>query len=65
MHNEELYNFKFPSNFVRTIKLREMRWAGHVALMGEKTNIYSILLRKTEEKGLLGNPRHRCENSMS
>jgi hypothetical protein len=41
---------KFPVAYVRiTIKSRRMRWAGHVARMGEKRNAYRILVGKPEE----------------
>jgi hypothetical protein len=36
-----------------------MRWAGHVAIMGEKRNVYRILVRKPEGNRPLGRPRHR------
>ena len=36
-----------------------MSWAGHVARMGEKRGMYRVLLRKPEEKRLLGRPRRR------
>jgi len=35
-HNEELNDLHFSPNIVRVIKLRRMRWAGHVACMGER-----------------------------
>jgi len=41
-----------------------MRWAGHVAHMGEMKNAYSILLGKPEGKRPLGRPRHRWEDSI-
>jgi hypothetical protein len=36
LHNEELNDLYFSSKFVRVINSRRMRWAGHVARMGEK-----------------------------
>jgi hypothetical protein len=36
-----------------------MRWAGHVARMGEKRNVYRLLVGKSEGKRPLGRPRHR------
>jgi hypothetical protein len=39
------------------IKSKRMRWAGHVALMGEKRNAYRMLIGKPEGKRLLGRPR--------
>jgi hypothetical protein len=41
------------------IKSRRMRWAGHVARMGEKRNAYRILVGEPEEKWPLGRPRRR------
>jgi hypothetical protein len=44
LHNEELHNlYSSPSKF-RIIKSRRMRWAGHVARMGEKRNVYGLLI---------------------
>jgi hypothetical protein len=40
LHNEELHNLYSSPSIIRTIKLRRMRWAGHVARMGEKRNAY-------------------------
>jgi len=42
-------------NIIRVIKSRRMRWAGHVACMGEMRNAYSILVGKHEGKRLLKN----------
>jgi hypothetical protein len=41
------------------IKSRRMRWAGHVARMGEKRNRHRILVGKPERKRPLGRPRRR------
>jgi hypothetical protein len=46
------------------IKSRRMRWAGHVARMGEKRNAYRILVGKLEGKRLLGRPRRRWVNNV-
>jgi hypothetical protein len=46
LHNEELHNLCTSSNIVRVIKLRRVRWAGHVACVGEIRNAYRILVRK-------------------
>jgi hypothetical protein len=40
-------------SIIRIIKSRRMRWAGHVARMGEKRNAYRLLVGKPEEKGPL------------
>jgi hypothetical protein len=44
---------------IRFIKLRRMRWAGHVARMGEKWNVYRLLVGKPGVKKPLGRPRRR------
>ena len=44
---------------VRVIKLRRMRWAGHVACMGEKRGVYRVLVGKPEGRKPLWRPRHR------
>jgi hypothetical protein len=41
------------------LKSRRMRWTGHVARMGEKRNVYRILVGKPEGKRPLGRPRRR------
>ena len=44
---------------MRVIKSRRMRWAGHVAHMGEEREVYRVLLGKPEGKRPLGRPRRR------
>jgi hypothetical protein len=63
LHNEELHGLYFSSSIIRVIKSRKMRWAGHVARMGEVRNAYSILVRKPEGRRPLGIPRHRWEDN--
>ena len=58
MHNEELNDLYSSPNIVRVIISRRMRWAGHVAGMGE--GVYRVLVRKPEGKRPLGRPRRRC-----
>jgi hypothetical protein len=41
------------------IKSKRMRWAWHVSQMGEKRNVYRLLLGKSEGKRALGRPRRR------
>jgi hypothetical protein len=64
LHNEELNDlYSSPSN-VRMIKSIRMRWAGHVARMGEKRGVYRVLVGKPEGKRLLGRPRRRWEDNI-
>jgi hypothetical protein len=58
LHNEKLHNLYSSPVIIRMIKLRSMRWAGHVARMGEKRHAYRVL-GNPEGKGPLGRPRHR------
>jgi hypothetical protein len=59
LHNEELHNLYSSPSIIRVIKSRRMRWAGHVARMGERRNAYRILVVKPEGKRPLGRPRRR------
>jgi hypothetical protein len=62
LHNEELNDLYSLPNVVRVIKPRRMRWAWHVARMGEWKVVYRLLLGKPEGKRQLVRPRRRCEN---
>jgi hypothetical protein len=44
LHNEELHNLYASPKIIRVIKSRRMRWAGHVARMGDMTNAFKIWL---------------------
>jgi hypothetical protein len=59
LHNEKLHNLYSSPSIIRIIKSRRMRWAGHVARIGEKSNAYRILVRKLEGKRPLGRPRRK------
>jgi hypothetical protein len=59
--NEELHKFYTSPNIIRTLKLRRMRWEGHVAFMGTR-NAYRILVGKLKGKRQLRRPRRRWEN---
>jgi len=51
-------------NIVRAIKSRRMRWAGHVARMGEERGVYRVLLGKPEGRRPLGRPRRRLVDNI-
>ena len=59
LHKEELNDLYSSPNIVRVIKSRRMRWAGHVAHMGEEMGAYRVLVGKPEGKRPLGRPRRR------
>ena len=59
LHNEELSDLYSLPNIVRVIKSRRMRWAGHVARMGEERGVYRVLVGKPEGKRPLGRPKRR------
>ena len=59
LHNEELNDLYSSPNNVRVIKSRRMRWAGHVARIGEKRGVYRVLVGKPEGRRPLGRPRRR------
>jgi hypothetical protein len=56
LHNEELNDLYLSPNIIRIIKSRRMRWAGHVARMGEKRGAYRILVGDPREGHHLGDP---------
>ena len=49
LHNEELNDLYCSPNIVRVIKLRRMRWVGHVARMGEESGVYRVLVGNRRE----------------
>jgi len=46
LHNEELNDLYCSTNIVRVIEWRRMRWVGHVACMGERRDVYRVLVGK-------------------
>ena len=58
-HNEELNDLYSSPNIVRVIKSRIIRWAGHVARMGEERRAYRVLVGKPEGRRPLGRSRRR------
>jgi hypothetical protein len=63
-HYDELHSLYSLPNIVRVIKSRRMRWAGHVARMGEGRGVYRVLVGRPEGKRPLGRPRRRWEDNI-
>jgi hypothetical protein len=62
--NEELNDLYFSPSTITIIKARRMRWAGHIARMGEKRNAYRLLVRKPEGRRPLERPRRKWLNNI-
>jgi len=60
----ELSDLYYSPNIVRVIKSRRMRWEGHVAHMGERRDVYRVLVGKPEGKRPLRRPRRRWEDNI-
>jgi hypothetical protein len=60
----ELHNLYSSPNIIRQIKSRRMRWAGHVARMGEDRKVYNVFLGKPEGKRPLGRSRRRWQDGI-
>jgi hypothetical protein len=63
LHNEELNDLYSVPN-VRLVNSRRMRWAGHVAHMGEDRVVHRVLLGKPEVKRTLGRSRNRWKDNI-
>jgi hypothetical protein len=64
LHSGELHNLYSSPDIIRQIKSRRMRWAGHVARVGEGRNLYRVLVGKLEGKRPLERPRRRWKNGL-
>ena len=64
IHIEELWDLYSLPYIVWVVKSKRMRWAGHVALMGEGRGVHRVLVGKPEGKRTLGRPRHRWEDNI-
>ena len=64
LYNEELHDLYSSPNIVQVIKSRRTRWAGHVARVGEKREVYRILVGKPEGMRPLGSPRLFCVDNI-
>jgi hypothetical protein len=64
LHNYELHSLYSSPNIVRMIKSRRMRWAGHVARMGEGRSVYRVLVGRPKGTRPLGRPKRRWEDNI-
>ncbi|KAJ4432993.1 hypothetical protein ANN_15250 [Periplaneta americana] len=64
LHNAELQTLFSSPDIIRNTKSRRLRWAGHVARMGESRNAYRVLVGRPEGKRTLGRPRRRWEDNI-
>jgi hypothetical protein len=64
LHNEELNDLYSFSYIVRVVKSRRMKWAGHVARMGEDRGVHRVLVVKPEGKRPLARPRRIWEDNI-
>jgi len=64
LHNEKLNDRYSLPNIVRVVKSRRMRWAGHVARMGDDRGVHKMLVGKPEGQRPLGRPRRRLEDNI-
>jgi hypothetical protein len=64
LHNEELHNMYSSPDIIRKVKSTRMRWAGHVARIGEERKVYRVLVGKSEGKRPLGRPKRRWEDGI-
>ena len=64
LHNEELNDYYSLLHIMQMVKMRGMRWAGHVVHMEERRDAYRVLMGKPEEKRPLGRLRHTWEDNI-
>jgi hypothetical protein len=65
LHNEELHILYSSPNVIRQIKSRRIKWAGHVACLGEEGQVYRVLVGKPKGKRPLGRPRCKWDQNGS
>jgi hypothetical protein len=64
LQTEELHSLYSSPNIVWVMKSRRMRWAGHVARMGEGRCVYRVLVGRPEGRRPLRRPRRRWEDNI-
>jgi hypothetical protein len=65
LHNDELHSLYSSPNIVRVFKSRRMRWAGHVARIGEGRGVYRVLVGRLESKRPLKRLRRRWKDNIN
>jgi hypothetical protein len=64
LHKDQLHSPYSSVNIVMMIKSRSLRWAGHVACMGEGRGVYRVLVGRPEVNRPLGRPRLRWKDNI-
>jgi hypothetical protein len=64
LHSGEFHNLYSSPDIIRQVKSRRVRWAGHVARVGEERKVCRVLVGKPEGKRPLGRPRRRWEDGI-
>jgi hypothetical protein len=64
LNNKELYALYSSLNIIQVIKSRRLRWAGHVAHMGERRDAYRVLVGKPVGRRPFGRPTRRWEDNI-
>jgi hypothetical protein len=64
LHDKEPFALYSSPNIIRVIKSRRLRWAGHVAHIGERRGAYRVLVGKPEGRRPLERPRRRWEDNI-
>jgi hypothetical protein len=64
LHNDELHSLYSSPNIVRVIKSWRVRWAGHVARMGEGRGVYKVSVGRSEGKRPVGRSTRRWEDNI-
>jgi hypothetical protein len=64
LHNKELYALYSSPNIIQMIKSRRLKWAEHVARMGERRGAYRALVGKPEGRRPLERPRRRWDDNI-
>jgi hypothetical protein len=64
VHNKEHRDLYSSPSIIRIMKTRRLRWAGHVARLGERRKAYRLLVGKPEGRRPLARPRHRWVDNL-